>query len=143
MENSIKIPAWYWIVAVIMLLWNLLGVGAFFSQVGMSDEAMAALPEAERELYSSYPLWTTVAFAVAVFGGALGCIGLLLKKKWAKMVLIISLIGIIIQMFHSLVISGAMEVYGPGAAVMPVMVIVFAIFLVWLSNFSIKKHWLT
>ncbi|UCS94548.1 hypothetical protein KZP23_05875 [Echinicola marina] len=143
MEQTIKIPTWYWVVAIIMLLWNLLGVSAFFMQIGMSEEAMAALPETERELYASYPLWATIAYAVAVFGGALGCIGLLLKKKWAKMVLIISLIGIIIQVFHSLAISGAMEVYGPGAAVMPTMIIVLAIFLVWLSNFSIKKHWLT
>ncbi|WP_186757264.1 hypothetical protein [Echinicola salinicaeni] len=143
MEQTIKIPTWYWVVAIIMLLWNLLGVSAFFMQVGMSEEAMAALPETERELYASYPIWATIAYAVAVFGGALGCIGLLLKKKWAKMVLIISLIGIIIQVFHSLAISEAMDVYGPGAAVMPTMIIVLAIFLVWLSNFSIKKHWLT
>ncbi|WP_200975257.1 hypothetical protein [Echinicola sp. 20G] len=143
MENSVKIPLWFWIVSTVMLLWNLMGVGSFFMHVGMSEEALAALSEAEQELYASYPMWTTVAFAAAVFGGALGCIGLLLRKKWAKMVLIISLIGVIIQMFHSLVIAKATDVYGPGAVVMPIMVIVIAIFLVWLANYSIKKHWLT
>lgn len=142
METNIKIPVWFWIVAAIMLLWNLMGVGSFFSHVGMSEEALAALPEAEQELYASYPMWATVAFAFAVFGGALGCLALLLRRKWAKPLLIISLIAIIIQMFHSLVIAKAMDVYGPGAVAMPVMIIVTAVFLVWLANFSIKRHWL-
>jgi len=143
METNFKIPLWFWIVAAVMLLWNLLGVGSFFSHIGMTEESLAALSEEEQELYASYPMWATIAFAVAVFGGTLGCIGLLVRKKWAKPVLIISLIAIIIQMFHSLVIAKAMDVYGPGAVAMPIMIIVTALFLVWLANFSIKKHWLT
>jgi hypothetical protein len=44
----------------------------------MTDEALKSYP-AEQELYSSYPLWTFIAFAFAVFG--IGTIGLLMKKN--------------------------------------------------------------
>ncbi|AGA77159.1 hypothetical protein [Echinicola vietnamensis] len=141
--TKVSIPIWFWAVTGTLLLWNLLGVGSFFMHVSMTEEAIAALPKTEQELYAVYPTWALVAFAVAVFGGVLGCIGLLLRKKWAKYILILSLIGIIIQMFHSLIIARAMEVYGPGAVVMPIMVIVIAVFLVWMANFSVKRGWLT
>lgn len=143
MEKQIKkIPGWFWVVAILMLLWNLMGVMSFFQNILISDETLKSLPQNEQELYGNYPLWTKIAFGIAVFGGAIGCIGLLLKAKWARTVFIISLVAILVQMYHSLFISGAMEVYGPGAAVMPVMVIAGAIFLVWFAGFGIKKAWL-
>lgn len=101
------------------------------------------LPENERALYGEYPLWTTIVFAVAVFGGMLGSIALLLRKKWAKTAFIISLIGIIPQMVHNVFFTKSIEVYGPGqAATMPIMVVIFALFLIWFSNYAINKNWL-
>ena len=70
----------FWVISTIALLWNLLGVMSFFMQVFISPEALDVLPEAERALYDSSPAWMNVAFAIAVFGGALGCVGLLIKK---------------------------------------------------------------
>ena len=41
--------------------------------------------------------WVTGAFAIAVFGGTLGCIGLLMLKSWSKLLLLISLLGVLAQ----------------------------------------------
>jgi hypothetical protein len=140
--QSIKIPVWYWILAVLFLLWNLMGVSQFFMINFMSDEALAELPQAEQDLYNSYPAWINIVFAMAVFGGTLGAIGLLMRKKWARMAFIISLIGIVPQMIHNLFFTKAMDVYGPGSAFMPVMVVVLGFFLVWYAGFCTKKGWL-
>jgi hypothetical protein len=137
-----KAPTWFMVVAIIFLIWNAMGVMSFFQHILITDEALQALPEAERNLYNSYPLWTTIAFAAAVFGGAFGCLGLVMRKNWAKMVLLLSFIGVLIQMFHSFFIAKAMDVYGPGAAIMPIMVIVISGFLVWLANYASQKNWL-
>jgi hypothetical protein len=143
MENQeTTIPKWYWAVAVFFLLWNLMGLGSFFQHTFITDEALAALPSAERDLYNSYPIWTTVVFAIAVFGGTIGSIGLVMKKKWAKTAFIASLVAIIPQMTHNLFFTRAREVYGPGTEIMPILVIVFGVLLVWFSAFSIKKNWL-
>ena len=141
--ENIKIPIWFWVIAVFFLLWNLMGVLSFFGHTFISEEALALLPENERELYGDYPLWTTIVFAIAVFFGFIGSLGLVLKKKWSKLAFIISLCAIIPQMIHNVFFTKSMDVYGPGeAATMPVMVIVFGIFLVWFSNYAIKKNWL-
>ena len=137
-----KIPTWFWIVGVVALLWNLMGVYAYIAQVTMSPEAMAKLSEAEQALYASVPAWATGAFALAVFGGALGCILLLLRNKLAVPVFIASLAGILVQMFYNVFMSKTMEVYGPGAISMPIMVVLIAVFLIWHARSSRAKGWI-
>ena len=108
----------------------------------MTPEMLAELPQAEQDLYTSVPLWATIAFACAVFSGALGSLALLMKKALAQPFLILSLAGVAVQMFHSFVISNSFEVFGPGGAIMPVMVIVIAIALVRLAGKAKENAWL-
>lgn len=142
-ESTNKPSTGFWIISIIALIWNLMGVFAYIAQVNMSDEIIAALPEAERALYENVPAWVTGAFAIAVFGGALGCILLLLRKKLATSVLIISLIGIIAQMIYNFGMSKAAEVYGPGGMIMPAMVVLIGVFLVWYAKQTTAKGWMS
>ncbi len=141
-DEKIKIPIWFWVVSIIMLLWNLMAINTFFQHITISEEALQAMALNERELYGAYPYWIKIDFGVAVLGGVLGSLGLLLRKKWAKTFLVISLIAVIVQMFFSLVIAKATDVYGPEAVIMPLIVILVSCFLVWFAHFSIKKNWI-
>jgi len=134
-------PAWFTIVAVVLLIWNLLGVMAYIMQVTMSPEALAALPDAQRQLYETTPEWATAAFAIAVNGGTLGCLLLLLKRNLAGIFLQLSLAGVLVQMFHSFFMSKSFEVFGPGGMVMPIMVLLIAIYLVMLAGKAKTKRW--
>lgn len=138
-----KPPSWFWTVSIVAFIWNIMGVMAYLAQAFMTDETLMDLPEAEQALYTNVPAWATAAFAIAVWFGAIGCLLLILRKKIAKTVLLISLIGIIFQMIYNLFMSKSMEVYGPGGAIMPIMVMVIGIFLIWLSNKSISKGWIS
>lgn len=143
MTSTNKPKAGFWIIAVLALIWNLMGVLAYLAQAFMTDEAKALLPEAERALYNNVPAWATAAFAIAVFGGFLASLALLFRKKLAKPLFLISLVGIIVQMIYNFFISEAMDVYGPGGMVMPVMVIVIGLFLYFYSKNAITKGWLS
>ena len=144
MENlKIKTPKWFWVVSIFFILWNLMGIFSFYTHTFISNEALAKLPINEREIYSQYPLWTTIAFAIAVSTGMIGAIGLVLKKKWSKTAFVISLMAIIPQMIQNVFFTSAIEVYGASEAItMPVLVVVFGVFLVWFSMLGIKKDWL-
>lgn len=141
--NNVKPPVWFWIVSALALLWNFAGAGAYLQHAYMTIEDLSELPQAERLLYESQPSWVTAAFAIAVWGGTLGCIALLLRKKWAKPVLLISLIGVLAQMAHSFFISNSFEVYGPGGMIMPIMVIIISIFLVFFARKATDRYWIT
>ena len=142
-EQSIKIPTWFIVTAWVALVWNLLGVMAFVMQINMSPEVIAALPEKEQLMYQNIPLWVTVAFACAVFGGSIGSLCLALKKSLAYIILGVSLIGVLVQMYHVFFILNSVQVYGPASAVMPGMVIVIAISLVVLANKAEGNGWLS
>jgi len=141
-SNEKTIPKWFIPVAILAMVWNLMGVMAFISQVMMTPEMIAELPQAEQVFYTSLPLWATMAFACAVFGGAFGSLALLMKKMLAEPLLILSLVGVAVQMFHSFVISNSFEVFGPGGAIMPAMIVIIAIVLVRLTGKAKINGWL-
>jgi len=137
-----KTPALFWVISILLLLWNLMGIGSFLFHVFlMHGDSLAALPENEQALYGEYPVWTQIVFAIATIFGLLGSILLLAKKKLAKPVFVISLIAILIQMTHSLFLTNSVEIYGNEAYAMPIFVVLIAIFCIWFTGYSIKKRW--
>lgn len=142
-EIKVKPPVWFWIVSVLALLWNLAGAMAYIGQAYMSDEVLATMSEAERNLYENQPAWVTGAFAIAVWGGTLGCIFLLLRKKWAKPVFIVSLLGLIGQLSYNYFLSEAFDTFEIVDMVMSVMILIISIALIMFSNKAIRKNWLT
>ena len=107
----------------------------------ITPEMLSELPVAEQELYANTPLWATAAFAIAVFSGAFGSLFLLMRKSLATPLLIFSLVGVLVQNVHSFFISNSIEVYGPGGMIMPVMIILLAIYLIWLAKNAQANGW--
>jgi hypothetical protein len=134
-------PKWFMVVSVILLIWNLMGVMAYIAQVTMSPEALALLPDEQRQLYETTPAWATAAFAVAVNCGALGCLLLVLKRNLAGLFLQLSLAGVLVQMYHAFFMIKSYEVFGPGSLIMPVMVLIIAIYLVLLAVRAKTHRW--
>ncbi|MDE3740404.1 hypothetical protein [Maribacter polysaccharolyticus] len=142
--EKVKVPVWYWIVSIIALIWNLLGAMAYLSQAFITDELKATMTAEQVTLMENTPAWATAAFAFAVWGGVLGCIGLLVRKKWAKPVFVISLLGILVQMGYSFFMTNAVEVYGPGQGLaMPIVLILIGVGLVWFATSAQKKGWIS
>lgn len=72
MNTSVKPPVWFWVVSVIALLWNLLGVMNYLNLAFNQVALMEAMDQAQREVFEGIPAWATAAFAIAVFSGNLG-----------------------------------------------------------------------
>jgi len=71
----------FWLIVVVSLLWNVMGLISFLIQ--MSPDMLTTYRESERTIIENRPIWTTSAFAIAVFGGALGCLLLFFRKSLA------------------------------------------------------------
>ena len=137
-NESQTIPTWYTPVTVVALIWNLLGFMAFVSHLMMTPETIATLPPAEQELYTNAPGWLIYAFGIAVIGGSLGSLGLVMKKIWAIPLLEVSLLGVLAQNYHTFFASNSIEVLGQAAIGMPIMVIIIAVLLIILG-FKMKN----
>lgn len=129
----------FWVIGVVALLWNLMGVANFLVQ--MNPGMIGAYREAEQAIIDSRPAWATMAFALGVFGGALGCGLLLLKQSVSHYFFIASLLGVIVTMIHTLSLGigfGLGEIIG--VILMPLVV---AAFLIWYSKRAENKGWIT
>jgi hypothetical protein len=127
----------FWIICVVALIFNVMGVVNYFMQ--MNVDSLASFPESYRPIIEGRPAWATGGFAIAVFGGALGCLLLLLRKSAAFYVLIASLFGVIVTMMHIFGVTGfsSFEIW------MGVLIqLVVAAFLIWYSKLAERKGWI-
>jgi hypothetical protein len=137
-----KPATWFWIIGILALLWNFGGIASFIMHVTMSEETLQAMPEEERMLYTNFPVWVMITYSVAVFAGTLGNILLLLRKRSATPLLMVSFVAILFQMIYTVFMSNAVAVHGPQALGIPTFVVVFGALLVWLSLTATVRGWL-
>lgn len=133
-------PTWFRLVTLTAVLWNAFGVAMYLSSVGVFRDPMAGMTDPERTAASSIPSWITGVFAIGTFTGLIGSVGLLLRKRRAKPVLIVSLIALVVLEGWIVFFSGALEQFG---LAVPVMVSVGAIMLAWLATYARTKGWLS
>jgi hypothetical protein len=134
-------PKWYLPVAIVALLWNLIGCAAYLHDVMLTAEDIAMLPADQQALYAARPSWSVAATAVAVWAGALGCLGLVLRRRWATPLLIASLGGVIVQDV-SLFAMSSQAAIPPAAYALQGLVLVIAIGLVLLARKASARGWL-
>ena len=135
-------PVWFWVISVMALLWFLMDTSAFVMRVFMTDDVVRAMPESQQHLYRNMPVWVNIVFAGEVFGGAFGCVGLLLKKKWALPLFAVSILGVLSQTFHVYFLSDAISTMGTPAVVMPLLAILIGTGMIGLTRSAISKGWL-
>ena len=137
-----KAPKWYMPVAIVALLWNLIGCAAYLADVTLTPEDVAKMSAAQQALYNSRPAWAVAATAIAVWGGAAGCVGLILRRRWATPLLIASLAGLIVQDIGLFGMTDVVAQEGPKVLVLQGLVLLIAIGLVLLARKAAARGWL-
>jgi hypothetical protein len=129
----------FWAISIFMLIWNVMGSINFFAQ--RNPEVLAGYRESERAIVEGRPGWATAAFAIAVFGGALGCLLLLLRNSNAFYLFVASLLGVVVTMIHTLGVGISFGIgKWLGIILMPLAVGALS---VWYSKWAERKGWLT
>lgn len=132
--NTITKPTpLYWLISIVALFWNLMGIIAYLGQAYISDDALKMLPEENQLYFSNVPAWVTAAFAVAVFGGFLGAIGLIIRKKWAYFLFVISFLALVAQHVYNFFIQNYIEMTG-SQIILPIVTFIAALFLIYFSK---------
>ena len=140
METIIRSPGrMFTAVAIVAIVWNLIGVFLFIMQVTLSPAAIASMPPAQQLVYLAIPAWTNVAFGVAVLSGLIASVALLLKKRWAVPVFALSLLAVLVQAAGNYLATPMWRVTGPAGLVMPLLVAGIALYL-WRYAANAARH---
>lgn len=131
----------FWAIALVSLLWNGMGSANYIMQ--MDPEMVANFPQSHRAVIENRPPWATSAFAIAVFGGALGSLLLLLRKRSAILVFLAALFGAIATLIHSLKVpDGPLNSATSEIVLTIVMPVLVAMLLLWYARRCADKGWL-
>ena len=130
----------FWLICILALLWNVGGAINYYMQMNM--EFVASLPDTHRAIIEGRPAWATAGFAIGVFGGILGCLLLLFKISISFYVFIVSLIGIIVTMIHTVnVASSKIDFNLVEIVVMILLPVIVAAILIWYTKLAMNKNW--
>ncbi len=129
----------FWVIGAIALIWNVLGSVNYLVQ--MNADSLDAFREVERAIIEGRPAWATGGFAIAVFGGALGSLLLLLRKSVAFYFFIASLLGVIVTMTHTLGVDIALSL--GEIVVIVLMPLLVALFLTWYAKHAKSRGWIS
>jgi hypothetical protein len=121
----------------------LLGCAAYLADVSISPEQVGKMSPAQQALHAARPTWSVAATAIAVWLGAAGCVGLIVRKKWATWLLLASLAGVVAQDVWLFVLSGATSEAGSIAFVLQGLVLAVSVGLVVLSRRASSEAWLS
>lgn len=131
----------FWLICILALLWNVGGAMNYIMQMDL--KFVASLPETHRAIIEGRPAWATGGFAVGVFGGALGCLLLLFRKSISFYVFVISLIGIIVTMIHTVnVASSKIDFSAAEMIAMILLPLIVAAILIWYTKMAMVKTWI-
>ncbi len=139
-----KPPMSFWVIAAILLMWNLIGLMFYYMQVTMTPEVMAEnFNEAQQAWMNNEPVWATAAYATAVTAGVIGAGLMLLRKALALPLFILSFIAVLVQDFNAFILSDWNGVWGTSALYLPSVVIIICIFEIWYARSAKAKGWLS
>jgi len=106
-----RTPRHLWVIGIVALLWNAIGAFDYLMTQTRNAAYMGAFPPEQLAFFYGLPMWVTAAWALAVWGGVLGSVLLLLRRRLAVPVFLVSLVGMAVTTFHNYVLSNALEIF--------------------------------
>lgn len=133
------VPAWYWIVAAFALLFEATGAYLYSNSLMLDP---TTLPLDQRAVFDATPQWMTIAWGIAIVSGVLGALGLLVRRRLAEPLLLISLVAVAVQFSGIFLVRQLRELTPEDHLIVPVMILLIAYAIWQTSKLAHRRGWL-
>ena len=132
-----KTPWHIWLVGLFAVLFNAIGVFDFVMSMarGAEYQASAGMTPDQIAHYQAMPGWMTLVWAVGVFGAFLASILLLLRRRLALPVFVLSLAAFLVSLLYTYVLTDGGAVMGQQMAITSAVIAGLLVFFSWYSRF--------
>jgi len=113
MTGRATAPKHLWFIGIVALLWNAMGAFDYVMTETRNEAYMSSFDQAQLDYFYGLPVWFVALWAIAVWGGLLGSILLLLRKGLAVLVFAVSFVAMVISTIYSMGFSGGTQFMGP------------------------------
>jgi putative Mn2+ efflux pump MntP len=133
------LAGWYKPAAIASLLFMILGCAAYIMHVTADP---AQMPPDQRAAYEALPVWVTAAFAISVWGGAAGTLLLVLRKKLAEPLLLVSLAAVLVWLAGMMLTAGVRDSMSTNDWIVPIVIVALTWTIFWFARHSRQREWL-
>lgn len=137
--GQISPPAWFWILAIAALLFEAAGAYLFGNSLTLDP---ATLPGDQRSIFEATPKWMAFAWGVAIATGLIGALLLLLRRRFAQPLLLISWLAVAVQFSGLFLVRQLRELTPEDHLLVPVVILLLAYGVWQLSLLANKRGWL-
>jgi len=137
--ESVKIPWWFWAIAVFALLFNLIGLVDYYMSQTLNEAYLSSV-DGMMDYVKAFPVWADAAWGTAVTGSVLGALALLLRKKWAFIIFVVAFVAMIIAFMYQFSAPNKPDM-GVGATIFTGFIWAFEAFLIWFAKLANSKGW--
>ncbi len=92
-----KLPASFWVIAVLGLLWNSFGAYLYILARVDPETALAGASPEMRDYVASQPIWANLGYGLGIWGSFLGSVAMVARKKLAAPLFLASLVGALVS----------------------------------------------
>ena len=124
-------PWHLWLIGILGFLWSSMGAFDYLMTQTQNEWYMGQFTPEQLEFFYGFPTWVVAFWALAVWGGVLGTLLLLLRRRLAVPVLLVSFLAMIVTSIHNFLLSNGLEVMGGAGLMFSGVIFVFALGL-WL-----------
>lgn len=105
-----RAPWHLWLVGGLGLLWDSMGAFDYLMTQTQNESYMSRFTPEQLEFFYGFPAWLVAFWAIAVWGGVVGTLLLLLRKRHAVPVLLASFLAMMVTAVHNFFLSNGLEV---------------------------------
>ena len=138
-----KPPAWFGVAAVVLVLWEAMGVWSWWLHWTQGPAAMGNVPtEWDIQYFAKLPGWYVWLFALATWSGLLAGLLLLARRRAARPVYVLSLVATVLMFGYTFLATDLIAHKGVWTTYFPAFIIAVGIGSVWLAGTGLRRGWL-
>jgi hypothetical protein len=133
------VAAWFIIAAVASVLFMGFGCVSYLLHVFTNP---ATMPLDQRTAYEAEPAWLTAAYAIAVWVGLIGALLLVMRRKIAQWLLLISVIAVLAWLAGLVLVTPLRESMSANDLIVAIVVAALTWTIYWFAWHSRRRGWL-
>lgn len=138
-EETRTTPGWFMAAAIASLLFMALGCVMFLLHVTTDPNS---LPIEQRTALFAEPSWVKIANGIAVIAGLVGAVLLVVKRRMAEALLLVSLVATIAWLLGLIVVRDLRENMSATDLLFAIIVTALVWTIFWFARRSRRRGWL-